>query len=113
MTAPLALDVTQLGFADPRENLRAVVDMFTPPASGRFVGGFDGSGFFFLEGYVERRQDALGGAVKLRWQYEDKRLVVFAVDGRPDDLVDVQLSVRAGSTVTTFNEIWQLSTMTR
>ena len=111
LTAPLVLNVTQRATADLYDNLRATVDVFAPPARGSFVGAVDSSGLFFLDGYVERPGDALSGAVKLRWNLENGRLVPFTIDGQPDDRVDVQLSVRIGAATIAFNEIWQLSTM--
>ena len=113
LTAPLALEVTQSATADQYDNLRATVHVFTPPATGRFIGAVDSSGFFFLDGHVERAVDSLSGEVKLRWQLENDRLVPFTADGRTEDLVDVGLSIRMGSSLPFFNEIWRLSTMTR
>jgi hypothetical protein len=112
-TAPLVIDVTQRPTADQFDNLRAVVAVFTPPATGNFIGALDSSGHFFLDGHVERQSDSLGGGVRFRWQLDGDRLVPFSIDGLIEDKVDVQLFVRMGSTSTLFNEIWQVSTMTR
>jgi hypothetical protein len=112
-TAPLVLNVTQKAAADLYDNLRATVEVFEPPATGSFVGAVDSSGLFFLEGYVQRPADSLGGAVRLRWQLDGDRLVPFTADGRVEDTIDVQLTVRTGSDVSLVSEIWQLSTMTR
>jgi hypothetical protein len=113
LIAPLVLTVSQSASADQFDNLRATAEVFTPPAVGSFIGAVDSTGFFFLDGYVERKSDSLGGAVKFRWQLEDGRLVPFTSDGRVEDTVDVQLSARIGSVLVLFNEIWRLSEMTR
>jgi hypothetical protein len=113
LNAPLVLNVTQTASAENYDNLRASVDVFTPPATGSFVGAVDSSGLFFLEGYVERGSDALGGAVRFRWQIENDRLVPNTLHIFGDDTVDVSLSMRVGSLLTPFSEIWQLSTMLR
>jgi hypothetical protein len=114
LTAPLVLEVIHSAAADHYDNLRAVVKVFTPPATGSFFGAVDSSGLFFLEGYVERQADSLGGALKFRWQREtDDRLIPFTLHAQANDRVDVQLSLRIGSTPQTLNEIWQLSAMTR
>ena len=114
LTAPLVLEVTHSAAADHYDNLRAVVKVFTPPATGSFIGAVDSSGLFFLDGYVERPGDSLGGAVKFRWQREtDDRLIPSTLHAQADDRVDVLLSLRIGSTAQTFNEIWQVSAMTR
>lgn len=113
LTAPLVLRVTQSASADLNDNLRAAVDVFTPPASGSFVGAVDSSGLFFLDGYIERGLDGLRGAVNLRWQRDGDRLVPWTLNARGDDRIDVGLSVRAGGVHTPFVESWQLSPMTR
>ncbi|HSC30035.1 MAG TPA: hypothetical protein VLD67_22330 [Vicinamibacterales bacterium] len=112
MAAPLVLQVSQSATADLYDNLRATVEVFTPPATGSFIGALDSSGLFILEGHVERPGDSLGGAVKLRWQLEGERLVPFTVNGQIEDTIDVLLSVGTGSNATLFREIWRLSSMT-
>ena len=111
-TAPLVLRVTQSASADLYDNLRAAVDVFTPPASGSFVGAVDSSGLFFLDGHVERGSDGLSGGVQLRWQRENDRLVPWTLNARGDDRIDVRLSMRVGGPGS-FDETWQLSPMTR
>jgi hypothetical protein len=113
LIAPLVLNVTQNATADLYDNLRATVDVFTPPARGSFIGAVDSSGLFFLDGYVQRPDDSLSGGVRFRWQLENNQLVPFIIDGRVDDSVDVQLSVRVRATAVLINEIWKLSTMVR
>jgi hypothetical protein len=112
LVAPLVLNVTQNATADLYDNLRATVDVFTPPARGSFIGAFDSSGLFFLDGNVERPIDSLSGAVRFRWMLENNQLVPFTIDGRVEDS-DVQLSLRVGATTVLINEIWKLSTMVR
>ena len=113
LTAPLVVRVTQSASADLYDNLRAAVDVFTPPASGSFVGAVDSSGLFFLDGYLERSLDGLRGGLKLRWQRENDRLLPWTLNAQGDDRLGVQLSVRAGGVHIPFDEIWQLSPMTR
>jgi len=112
LTAPLVLRVTQSTSADLYDNLRATVDVFTPPATGTLVGALDSSGFFFLEGVIERSADGLTGFVNFKWQLEDDRLVPFTFNVLGDDKIDVNMST--GKTpATLFTEIWQLSNVTR
>jgi hypothetical protein len=113
LAAPLAIDVTQSAAADNFDNLRAVVELFIPPATGSFIGALESSGHLFLEGYAQRPSDSLGGAVRFHWRLDgDDRLVPFAMSGASDRL-EVQLSVRMGFDWVTFNETWQGSVMTR
>jgi hypothetical protein len=113
LTAPLVLTVTQSASADQYDNLRATVEVFTPPATGNFIGAVDSSGLFFLDGHVERGFDALSGGVRFRWQLEADRLLPSTLNALGNDKIDVQLSIRTGSLLTSFSEIWQLSTITR
>ena len=113
VTAPLVLRVTQSASADMFDNLRAAVDVFTPPATGSFVGAADSSGLFFLDGYVERGLDGLSGAVRLRWQRDNDRLLPWTLNAQGDDRLSVGLSVRIAGVHIPFDEIWQLSPMTR
>jgi hypothetical protein len=113
LNGPLVLHVTQAATAEHYDNLRASVEAFTPPAAGAFVGAVDSSGLFFLDGYVERGSDLLGGAVRFRWQIENDRLVPNTLHALGTDTIDVSLSLRVGGLVTSFSEIWRLSPMTR
>jgi hypothetical protein len=113
MTAPLALEVTQRASANNYDNLRATVGVFSPPATGSFIGAVDSSGLFFLEGAVERGSDGLSGAVKFRWQLEGDRLVPWTLNERGDDIVGVDLSVRTTTPPSVFSELWRVSVMTR
>jgi hypothetical protein len=113
LTGPLVLRVTQTATAEHYDNLRASVEVFTPPANGSFVGAVDSSGLFFLDGDVERGADLLGGAVRFRWQIEHDRLVPNTLHVFGNDTIDVSLSMRVGSLLTPFSEIWRLSPMTR
>jgi hypothetical protein len=113
LSTPMVLTVTQSTSAENYDNLRATVEVFTPPATGSFVGAVDSSGLFFLDGHVERGADALGGAVRFRWQIENDRLVPNTLHVLGNDTTDVFLSMRVGGLVTSFSEVWQLSTMTR
>jgi hypothetical protein len=112
LTAPLVLNVSQRAAAD-NDNLSAVVDVFTPPAHGSFVGAVDSSGLFFLDGFVQRPDGSLSGAARFRWTLENNQLVPFKVNGQVEDRIDVQLSVRTGSSSALVNEIWQLGSMIR
>lgn len=112
LTAPLVLTVTQSATADQFDNLRAIVDVFAPPASGSFIGAVESSGLVFLEGAVQRSGDGLSGAVNFRWQLENDRLVPSTMNPRGEDIIEVQLGIRAGSWVS-LSEFWRVSTMTR
>ena len=111
-TAPIAVTITQSATADNFDNLRATVQVFSPPASGGFIGATDSSGQVFLDGYVERSSDSLGGALKLRWMLADGRMVPFTDSARGADMLDVLLSRRL-PTAATVGETWQLSSMSR
>ena len=84
----------------------------TPTLARTLVGALDSSGFFFLEGDIERSADGLSGFVAFKWQLEDDRLVPFTRHVLGDDKIDVQMTSR-GMPATSFNEIWQLSNVTR
>jgi hypothetical protein len=112
LVAPLVLDVTQRPAADNYDNLRATVQVFVPPAAGRFIGAFDSTGLLFLDGTVERPGDGLAAALRLRWNLDKERLVPFAMSDHADDVIDVQFSVRAPAAAL-IREQWRLSTMSR
>ena len=61
-------------------NLTATIAVFTPPATGRFVGLLDSQGTFFLQGYVERAGDGLFGGVTFRWQLDGEKLVPMTIN---------------------------------
>jgi len=113
LTAPLVINVTQLATADNYDNLRATAAVFTPPATGSFIGAVDSSGLAFLDGYVERPEDSLFGGVQFRWQLENGRLVPWLLSALAENRLNVQLSVRIGSSTAAFWETWELSPMTR
>src|SRR5262245_15941778 len=94
LNAPIAVTITQSATADNFDNLRASVQVFTPPATGSFIGATDSSGQVFLDGAVARPGDDLSGAMKLRWMLEENRLVPFADSPRGADVFDVLLSTR-------------------
>jgi hypothetical protein len=112
LTAPLVLTVSQSAAAE-LGNLTATIAVFTPPATGRFVGLLDSHGTFFLQGYVERAGDGLFGGVTFRWQLDGERLVPMTIDDILDDSVDVGLSSRSGAGSVSFNERWKISALTR
>jgi hypothetical protein len=113
LTAPLVLDVSQSVTAENHDNLRAAVDVFNPPAHGSFIGAVDSSGFFFLDGFVQRPDGSLSGGVRFRWQLENNQLVPFRADAQVEDRIYVQLSVRTGSASADVTETWQLLPMVR
>ena len=86
--------------------------MFTPPATGSFIGATDSSGQVFLDGAVARPGDGLAGGVKLRWMLEENRLVPFADGPRGADMFDVLLSTRLPATAS-FGETWRMSALSR
>lgn len=110
--APFSLTVSQTDSAE-LGNLTGTIAAFTPAATGSFVGLLDSGGVFFIQGYIERAQDRLQAPVTFRWILEGERLVPLKVDDRIEDQIDVQLSMRVGSEVVTFSEIWRLSSLTR
>jgi hypothetical protein len=112
LTAPLVLTVSQSAAAE-LGNLTATIAVFTPPATGRFVGLLDSYGTFFLQGYVERPADGLYGGVTFRWQLDGEKLVPMTINDTVDDTVDVGLSNRNGAGSVSFNEKWKISALTR
>ena len=113
VSGPLVLTVTQSASADQFDNLRATVDVFTPPAVGSFVGALDSTGLFFLDGHIERVADGLAGGVEFRWQLDGDRLVPSTLHPLGDDKIDVALSIREGPLSTTVLQLWQVSSVTR
>ena len=114
LEAPLVMDVTQLSASiDHVTNLRAVVEIFSPPARGTYFGGVDSSGFLFLEGAVQRQADSFGGAVNFKWQLDGDRLIPFNFDSLTEDTVQVQMSMRVGTNFVLLNEVWRVSPMAR
>ena len=112
LIVPLVLTVSQSAAAE-LGNLTATIAVFTPPATGRFVGLLDSHGTFFLQGYVERAGDGLFGGVTFRWQLEGEKLVPMTINETLDDTVDVGLSSRSGAGSVSFNERWKISALTR
>jgi hypothetical protein len=108
LTAPMVVTVSQSAAAE-LGNLTATISVFTPPATGSFVGLLDSYGTFFLQGAVQRPADGLSGGMTFRWQLDGDRLVPMNFDGPADDTVGVGLSSRTGS----FNELWKISVLTR
>ena len=96
LTAPLVVTVSQSAAAE-LGNLTATIAVFTPPATGRFVGLLDSQGTFFLQGHVEREGDGLSGGVTFRWQLDGETLVPMTINEALDDTVDVGLSSRSGA----------------
>jgi len=112
LNAPIAVSITQSATADNYDNLRASVQVFTPPATGSFIGATDSSGQVFLDGAVARPGDDLSGGLKLRWMLEENRLVPFADGPRGADMFDVLLSTRLPATAS-FAETWRMSVLSR
>jgi hypothetical protein len=112
LVAPFALVVSQTDAAE-LGNLTGTLEAFTPPATGNFVGLLDSGGVFFVQGHVERAQDRLATAISFRWMLDQDRLVPWKVDDRIEDQLDVVLSVRMGSEIFMFSEIWRMSALTR
>lgn len=112
LTAPITVAITQSATADNFDNLRATIQVFTPPATGSFIGATDSSGQVFLDGAVERPGDGLSTGLKLRWMMEDGRLVPFIDSPRGPDLLDVLLSARLPAQMVV-GEVWRLSSLTR
>jgi hypothetical protein len=106
LTAPLVLTVSQSAAAE-LGNISGTIAVFTPPATGHFVGLLDSGGTFFIQGYVEH---GLQGAVTFRWQLDGERLVPLTINDSVDDTIDVQLVSRNGAS---FAEIWKMSALTR
>jgi hypothetical protein len=86
--------------------------VFTPPATGSFIGATDSSGQVFLDGAVVRPGDDLAGALKLRWMLEENRLVPFTDSPRGADMLDVLLSTRLPAAAL-FGETWRMSPLSR
>lgn len=112
LNAPISVAITQSATADNFDNLRATVQVFTPPAAGNFIGATDSSGQVFLDGAVTRPGDDLSGGLKLRWMLEENRLVPFADSPRGADLFDVLLSTRLPAAAS-FGETWRMSPLSR
>jgi hypothetical protein len=112
LNAPIAVTITQSATADNYDNLRATVQVFTPPATGSFIGATDSSGQVFLDGAVVRPGDGLTGALKLRWMLEENRLVPFGDGPRGADMLDVLLSTRLPASGS-FGETWRMSALSR
>ena len=113
LNAPIAVSITQSATADNYDNLRATVEVFTPPATGSgFIGATDSSGQVFLDGSIGRPGDGLAGALKLRWMLEENRLVPFGDGPRGADMIDVLLSTHLPASMT-FGETWRMSALSR
>ena len=110
LTAPLVVTVSQSAAAE-LGNITATIAVFTPPATGPFVGLLDSGGTFFLQGYVERPADGLFGAITFRWQLDGEQLVPMIINGTVDDMIDVGLSSRISPG--SFSERWKISALTR
>jgi hypothetical protein len=110
LTAPLVLTVSQSAAAE-LGNLTATIAVFTPPATGPFVGLLDSAGTFFLQGYVERPADGFSGGMTFRWQLDGERLVPWMINDIADDTIHVGLSSRISPGL--FNEEWKISALTR
>jgi hypothetical protein len=112
LNAPIAVTITQSATADNYDNLRATVQVFTPPATGSFIGATDSSGQVFLDGSVARPGDGLTGDLKLRWMLEENQLVPFGDGPRGADRLDVLLSTRLPASGS-FGETWRMSALSR
>jgi len=112
LTAPLALTVSQSAAAE-LGNITGTIAVFTPPATGSFVGLLDSDGTFFVQGHVERPADGLQGGVTFRWQLDGPQLVPMRINDIVDDTIDVQLASRNGAGWVSFAEIWRISALTR
>ena len=110
LTAPLVLTVSQSAAAE-LGNITATIAVFTPPATGPFVGLLDSAGTFFLQGYVERPADGFSGGMTFRWQLDGERLVPWMINDIADDTIHVGLSSRISPGL--FNEEWKISALTR
>jgi hypothetical protein len=109
LTAPLVLTVSQSAAAE-LGNISGTIAVFTPPATGRFVGLLDSSGAFFIQGYLDRPVDGLQGAVTFRWLLDGEQLVPLTINDSVDDIIDVQLASRNGVSLA---ERWKMSALTR
>jgi hypothetical protein len=112
LVAPFSLMVSQTDAAE-LGNLTGTISAFTPAATGNFVGLLDSGGVFFIQGHIERAQDRLETAVSFRWMLENDRLVPLNVDGRIEDQLDLQPSVRIGSQIVGFSESWRMWPLSR
>ena len=110
LTTPLVLTVSQSAAAE-LGNITATISVFTPPATGPFVGLLDSGGTFFLQGYVERPSDGLFGGFSFRWQLDGERLVPMIINDTVDDMLNVVLSNRISPG--SFTETWKISALTR
>jgi hypothetical protein len=110
LTAPIVLTVSQSASAE-LGNITATIAVFTPPASGPFVGLLDSAGTFFLQGYVERPSDGLFGGFSFRWQLDGERLAPMIINGTVDDIIGVGLTSRISPGA--FTETWKMSELTR
>ena len=112
LSAPIAVSITQSATADNYDNLRATVQVLTPPATGSdFIGATDSSGQVFLDGAVVRSGDGLAAALKLRWMLEDNHLVPFGDSPKGADMLDVLLSTRLPASAV--GETWRMSPLSR
>jgi hypothetical protein len=110
-TAPLLLSVSQSAAAE-LGNISGVLTVFSPPATGKFVGLFDSDGVFFVQGVVERQQESVHGGVSLRWLLDGNALVPGdGPDIMPDTLLTVTGSSDSGALL--FTEIWKAGRLTR
>jgi len=112
LNAPMAVTITQRATAENYDNLRATVQIFTPPATGSFIGATDSSGQVFLDGAIERPGDGLSTGLKLRWMTEQDRLVPFGDGPRGADMLDVLLSLRLPAPAGV-GQLWRLSPLSR
>ncbi len=110
LTTPLVLTVSQSAAAE-LGNITATISVFTPPATGPFVGLLDSGGTFFLQGYVERPSDGLFGGFSFRWQLDGERLMPMIINDTVDDMFDVVLSNRISPG--SFTETWKISALAR
>jgi hypothetical protein len=111
LTGLLVLDVAQSASAETF-NLQAGAAIFTPPAAGTLTGAVNSDGMVHLAGRVERQADSLSGLVAFEWRLENDRLVP-SVSGLTENILEVELSLRIGSSTSRFHEFWELSPLVR
>jgi hypothetical protein len=111
-TASLVLTVSQSAAAE-LGNVTGTIAVFTPPATGRFVGLLDSDGTFFIQGHAERPEDGVQGAVSLRWQFDGQQLVPMTSNDQIDDDALLTVSGTSQSGQLSFTEIWKTSALTR